>query len=416
MKQPIAIVGASTRAAAASALRAGFLPVTADLFADADLRAIATTTRISPYPEGFVDWLRTIEPPAFMYTGALENHPELVDEMAWIAPLWGNPGDVLERVRSPWELAIALRESGLLFPETRPSAEGLPFDGSWLAKSYRGASGSGVKEWIGTGRPGDKETRRQGVIGIAPESPDLPGPLSPPLCYQRRIPGIPAAAVFVAAEGTATLLGITRQIIGEDWLNSHGFQYSGSIGPLPVDDATRATIERIGNVLAERFELTGLFGVDMMINTDGVWTIEVNPRYTASVEIVERATGIHALELHAAACTGNAIQRTEASSPPSDGVAHGGGDAPARSHGKATLFAKRNIVITEHFAESTLAEALETPWPTLADVSLAGTLIEAGRPILNVFAEGANTHEVERNLRQRVTELEELIYRSTPLP
>ena len=23
-----------------------------------------------------------------MYTGALENHPELVDQMAWISPLW----------------------------------------------------------------------------------------------------------------------------------------------------------------------------------------------------------------------------------------------------------------------------------------------------------------------------------------
>ena len=116
---PLAIVGASTRAAAASAVRAGFQPIAADLFADADLRRIATATRISPYPEGLVDWLRAIEPPAWMYTGALENHPELVDQMAWIAPLWGNPGDVLARVRSPWELAAVLQEHGLLFPEIR---------------------------------------------------------------------------------------------------------------------------------------------------------------------------------------------------------------------------------------------------------------------------------------------------------
>ncbi len=104
MRPSIAIVGASTRSAAASALRAGFQPITADLFADADLRAIATATRISPYPEGLVDWLRAVEPPAWMYTGALENHPELVDQMAWIAPLWGNPGDVLTRAarRGSW--------------------------------------------------------------------------------------------------------------------------------------------------------------------------------------------------------------------------------------------------------------------------------------------------------------------------
>src|SRR6185503_579693 len=100
-----------------------------------------TATRISPYPEGLVDWFRAIEPPAWMYTGALENHHELVDQMAWIAPLWGNPGDVLARVRSPWELATSLRGAGLLFPEIRNTAEGLPRDGSWLAKTYDGASG-----------------------------------------------------------------------------------------------------------------------------------------------------------------------------------------------------------------------------------------------------------------------------------
>ena len=144
MNPTLAIVGASTRAAAASAVRSGFQPLAADLFADADLRRIATTTRISPYPEGFVDWLRAVEPPAWMYTGALENHPELVDQMAWIAALLGNPGDVLTRVRSPWVLADVLRRAGLSFPETRASADGLPQDGSWLVKSYRGASGSGV--------------------------------------------------------------------------------------------------------------------------------------------------------------------------------------------------------------------------------------------------------------------------------
>ena len=48
MKPPLAIVGASTRSAAESAVRAGFQPLAADLFADADLQQIATTTRIRP--------------------------------------------------------------------------------------------------------------------------------------------------------------------------------------------------------------------------------------------------------------------------------------------------------------------------------------------------------------------------------
>jgi hypothetical protein len=158
---PLAIVGASVRSAAASAVRAGYRPLAADLFADKDLRAIATTTRVSPYPDGLLEWLRTVEPAAWMYTGALENHPELVDQMAWVAPLWGNPGDVLARVRSPWGLASPLNDAGLLFPEMRSSPDGLPMDGSWLVKTYRGASGSGVKAWEQIGRGGEGERGRR---------------------------------------------------------------------------------------------------------------------------------------------------------------------------------------------------------------------------------------------------------------
>ena len=79
-------------------------------------------------------------------------------------------------------------------------------------------------------------------------------------------------------------------------------------------------------------------------------------------------------------------------------------------HGKAILFAKRDLVIEQSFADATLAEALSTPWPTLADVSVAGTPVEAGRPILTLFAEGSSVDEVERRLRDRAIELERKLY------
>jgi uncharacterized protein len=394
-RMPLAIVGASTRSAAASAVRAGFQPLCADLFADADLRAIATTTRISPYPEGFADWLRAVEPPAWMYTGALENHPQLVDQLAWIAPLWGNPGDVLQRVRSPWALQSVLENASLLFPETRDSADDLPRDGSWLTKTYHGASGSGVRVWDEAAKVGDREITSFFESNYLLESH---GPV-----FQRRIDGVPCAAVFTAIDGASALIGVTRQLVGEAWLGAHGFQYCGSIGQLPVSDTVRSTIEQIGQVLTEEFELTGLFGVDFVLEGGNVWIIEVNPRYTASVEICERATGIDAVTAHVAGISHAPIHRLIESSV-----------ASPLTHGKATLFAKRDLEISQVFAEISLAEALRVPWPTLADVSPAGTRVEAGRPILTVFAEGGDVNDVEARLRERVLELEQLVYGGDP--
>jgi uncharacterized protein len=381
VKPPLAIVGASTRSAAASAVRAGFQPLAADLFGDVDLQRIATTTRIRPYPDGFLDWMRTVEPPGWMYTGALENYSELVDQMAWIAPLLGNPGDVLARVRSPWELGATLRTAGLLFPETRTSAEGLPHDGSWLAKTYNGASGSGVRVLNREPGAGSEEEIR-----------------AERLCYQKRVDGTPCAAVYVATEGAAQLLGVTRQIIGEPWLRAHGFQYAGSIGPWPISAAVRATLERLGRVLSEQFELAGLFGVDFMLDGEQIWTVEVNPRYTASVEIVERCTGVRAIAAHVVACGGLSGETERA------------GSFEAICHGKATLFATRDIVISKEFAEYSIAESLCEPWPRLGDVSGPGTPIENGRPILTMFASGTSVAEVEQGLRMRVIELEQKLY------
>jgi predicted ATP-grasp superfamily ATP-dependent carboligase len=53
------------------------------------------------------------------------------------------------------------------------------------------------------------------------------------------------------------------------------------------------------------------------------------------------------------------------------------------------------------FTEQALAEAMQTPWPMLADISPAGTIIEEGRPILTLFANGVESSEVEQNLRAK---------------
>src|SRR5438094_10464728 len=97
--QPIVIFGASVRAAAFSALRAGLQPWCADLFADADLQARCPATRLAgAYPEGFEALAAGDWPGPWLYTGGLENHPALVQRLAQRRPLWGNDETVLARV------------------------------------------------------------------------------------------------------------------------------------------------------------------------------------------------------------------------------------------------------------------------------------------------------------------------------
>ncbi len=61
----------------------------------------------------------------------------------------------------------------------------------------------------------------------------------------------------------------------------------------------------MANQLTQEFGLRGVNGIDLVIPDDlGVHLIEVNPRYTASMELVERAYGLNIFALHLEALAG----------------------------------------------------------------------------------------------------------------
>ena len=71
--ESVLLIGASTRAAAHSARRAGWTPWCADLFADADLRPIATVRKVplNDYPRGLLSALEVAPPGSVLYCGGL---------------------------------------------------------------------------------------------------------------------------------------------------------------------------------------------------------------------------------------------------------------------------------------------------------------------------------------------------------
>lgn len=363
------------------------MPLTADLFADADLALRAQVARIEEYPSGLLQWLGTTpRATPWIYTGALENHPDLVDEMAAVRPLLGCPGRVVRQVRDPLRLARLLAEARVAFPETAIASAASPQQarGGWLLKSCRGSSGAGVRAQAREPYPGAHG----------------------PLYLQRRVDGPSGAALFIAAGGTARLLGVTRQLVGTTWAHAAPFQYVGSIGPWNLDDPAREALQRAATVIAG-LGVVGLCGIDFVCSqADGqAYVIEVNPRYTASVEVVERMTGEAALGEHVLATCDHRFL-----SPAAKGLARPGGIrsvAPGPPFfGKAILFAHGTIHVDPAFADWALDRAGVADFPLLADLPPAGTEISTGRPVLTVFAEGESHAGVEIRLRHAVEDVE----------
>ena len=114
MQRPaVVILGASVRALAASATRAGWAVYAADLFGDVDLTAAAeASTRVAAYPAGLADAAATYPSAPWCYTGAIENHPDLIDRIAAVRPLAGNGSAAVRRVREVAILGPALQAAG----------------------------------------------------------------------------------------------------------------------------------------------------------------------------------------------------------------------------------------------------------------------------------------------------------------
>jgi predicted ATP-grasp superfamily ATP-dependent carboligase len=372
MPQAILILGASARAAAGSAVRAGYEPWAADLFGDADLACCRLSRRVADYPAGLVRTASDFPPAPWMYTGALENHPRLVDRIADQRPLYGNPGAVLRGVRDPVAVNDALRAAGLPCPDVTRLRSGCD-EGTWLRKPLASCGGDRITRVEGRTADGDRPRR---------------------VFFQRFVAGQPCSAVFVAASGQAVLLGVTRQLTGATWAGADGFRYSGSLGPLPLDGRLEAAFRAIGQCLATRFGLAGLFGVDAILAEDSVWPVEVNPRYTASVEILERGLGLRAVADHIRACQVGALPA--APRGPSTGRC-----------GKIVVYARQPCRVPADFADFVAQANRGAPWPTVADVPVPGTCIQVGHPVVTVLATGLSLAAVEQRLRALVVEVQQ---------
>src|SRR5262249_17772376 len=112
-------------------------------------------------------------------------------------------------------------------------------------------------------------------------------PASPAHYFQEFIDGIPMSAVF----SNAGLIGVTEQLVGEPWLHARQFHYCGSIGRVVGGTDLWGKVFHLGLALASRFRLQGLWNLDFIARDENPVVVEVNPRYSASVEVLEHATG-----------------------------------------------------------------------------------------------------------------------------
>jgi predicted ATP-grasp superfamily ATP-dependent carboligase len=350
------IAGASARAAAESAARAGFAVTALDGYADIDqhpsVRALAAGSGDGATADALARAAAAIDADEVVYLSPFENHPTALDALAHGRRLLGNSLDVVERVRDP--LVVARTFTGLGFTVPRVIPGGHAVDGGtaghsrWLLKPVRSGGGHGVVPYAGA--------------GAVPAGWYL----------QEFVDGWVGSVTFVATRGECRVLAVSRQLVGEAAFGASGYRYCGSLVAIADDPRTAAIWKRaqaLAQAAARAFALVGVNGIDFVARDDGPLPIEINPRWSSSMELVDRATTTPVMGAHIEACHGSLIDVTPAAGRP-----------PVA--GKAIVFARRDVVMPDTSA-----------WlgdHDLRDVPPSHQRIGRGQPICTVFAEATS--------------------------
>jgi predicted ATP-grasp superfamily ATP-dependent carboligase len=350
MKPSILIAGFATRHVAMSAFFAGYRVFAVDHFCDQDLswytRESVGFEELRDLPGAIGEMLaRHPVDYAVLTSGAESLQPGI--------PVCGTAPEKIHRFLDKLAMQDFFEELGVPTPALRP-----PGVFPAMIKPREGSGG-----W------------RNRVVCTPKEKEEWEEAFEyPEFITQELVHGLPASVCCVSDGISARAIAVNEQLLrGEE---SAVFGFSGSITPLdhPLAPVMMDLAERIAGVSG----CVGTLGIDFVLG-DKPWVIEVNPRFQATLDTVERATGMNLFSLHADACR----RKIPAERPKTSIVAV-----------RKILFAERDIVIRADLAEM---------GPIVADIPYVGTEVEEGRAIVSVLGWGKSREDAMSMLDKHIS-------------
>lgn len=345
---PILIIGASCRAAAWSARQAGYQPITIDLFRDSDTVDLAEQAiRVTSLSDA-IKTAESLPNMPWFYTGGFEHHPELIDQLAKRMPLLGCSGDTVRRVRNPILMHEMFQGAGFTFAESRLRLTPRNYAHEWLRKPLQSGGGRHIRFALQS----DIDT------------------LDSHYYYQRHYHSSSYSAAYISDSHQCLLIGVSQQLIGpqpEIGCDAPPFRYLGNIGPISLP--CQPTLQAIGRWLTRETGIKGIWGLDFGLNDGSPVIFEINPRYTASVEIYERSLGGSSFHIE------SMIQHKHCT----------------HRYAKFVVYAAKDFEFRDR-TQSNYTDAI------FADIPYTNEICRANQPVLSIIVKSQN-HDVLNVLR-----------------
>jgi predicted ATP-grasp superfamily ATP-dependent carboligase len=185
-------------------------------------------------------------------------------------------------------------------------------DKDFIIKPVQGSGGYGIRE-LGKGERELDEAEKERGKGKK-ESDEGENVDFTNFLIQEKLTGLNLSSSVLATGSESRTILTSQQIIGDkDLCQKEPYGYCGNIAPLTDGDIVWE-ISKAAEEIIDYLKLIGSNGVDFILNDEGLFVIEVNPRIQGTMECAEQSLSINMAEAHIRACQGDLMDVSQPSS------------------------------------------------------------------------------------------------------
>ena len=189
-----------------------------------------------------------------------------------ILPLYANSLSVFKYLENSVLFFETLKLLEVPFPQVNLSADSFRDLGSdWILKDLGSSGGRGIKK----------------PLGRKVKSSEY---------FQKQLPGMAVSLSFFADGQNIIPLGYSKPVTMKQ--SNLPFIFCGLDGPIKLNDSVNGEALRITKLIVQKFKLRGFNGIDFLVSDKAVHFLDLNPRITASFEILQESYSYSFFEKH----------------------------------------------------------------------------------------------------------------------
>lgn len=296
------------------------------------------------------EWEKLPDDP-IIFCSPIESFPEILESAVEKRTVLNSPATAVRLCRDQRFLRTVHAE-GILFPEIS-FEEGSTGPG-WIIKGQNSCGGAGIRHDDGKLSPGEYR--------------------------QKFIEGKSVGAIYFTSGGETQLCGVAEHI-------NLGFKFAGCVFTAGAKDGANEAIGEFGKKLASATGLLGWWGADFVLADGSAYLLEVNPRFTAGMELMAKSFGTDIFDTQRRAFSGD--------------LCHIKAKGSVGYLGRTVVYSRNTTVFRE--PEKWFLKGLR-------DLPFDGRTIAKDEPLVSIYSTGSSREDCMANMARRRAEFEEIVY------